>query len=305
MTQRYIIGHLDWDSRARFTAGLVVAGVLFASLGMMILRPWDPFGAISLQLVDNSFILLIKIGGLLLAVGVFAAILMDARLPFFGLFAACAGMGIPIAKTAGMAYVMVRQQAAKAYEHPHDLQSLWGYLVLETLAWTVVLAVLVVGIITIEQWIKRSNISVDQESQPVNSTKKKTSTLPWARGLGGTVITAVLAIFLIAMLAASMKKGQTIFATAFGFFLAALIAEQIAENDHPVWQVAAVPVVAIAAFVYTWCRPDRPPRLEALLNIAPNSLARVLPVEYIFMGTAGAIFGNWTSHRMRHSKDNG
>lgn len=301
LTNRYIIGHLDWNSRARFAAGLIVALALFGSVGMLTLRPWDPFGAISLQLVDNGVVFLLRVIGLLLAAGVFAAILMDARLALFGTFAACVGMAWPILKTAGMDYVMVRQQADRAMVHPKDF---WGYMVLEILAWTVVLAVLVAGTLFTEQWLKRgSSPTPEAPADPSRTQKKDSATLAWLKGLAGTAITVVLGLFLIALFAASIRKGQVVFACAAGFFVAALVAEQIAENDHPVWQVAAVPLVAFIAYVYTWqFRPERPPGLEALLNIAPNSLARVLPVEYIFIGAIGAIFGNWTSHRIRYSK---
>jgi len=302
--QRYIIGHLDWNTRVRFAAGLVVALLLFGSLGLMILRPWDPCGAISLQLVDSTLLTLFKVGGLLLAVVVFATIIMEARLPLFGLFAACIGIGLPIAKTAGMSYVMVRQQAGTALERPQDL---WGYLILDTLAWTVVLVTLLVCSMIVEGWVKKNN-NLGELEPPQSETKekKKEDTVPplW-RGVGGMLITAVVALFFIAILAASMRRGQIIFSAIFGFYLAGLVAEQVAENDHPLWQVLAVPIVALAAYAYTWYRPDRPPGLEALLNIAPNSLARVLPVEYIFLGTIGAIFGNWTSHRMRYGKEHG
>jgi hypothetical protein len=299
ITNHYIIGHLDWNSRARFVAGLIVAGVLFGSLGLLTLRPWDPFGAISLQLVQGPFGLLLRTAGLLLAVGVFAAILMDARLPLFGTFAACIGMAIPILKTAGMDYVMVRQQTTKAMEHPQDF---WGFLILEALSWTVVLIALLAGTLITEQWLKRNDSPLIEAARG-EPKKSETTVNVWLRGLGGTAITVVLGLFLIALFAASMKKGQIVFACAAGFFLAGLTAEQIAENNHPIWQVAAVPVVAVIAYVYTWFHPDRPPGLEAILNIAPNNLARVLPVEYLFIGTIGAIFGNWTSHRVRYSKE--
>lgn len=302
LTNRYVIGHLDWNSRFRFGAGLIVAALLFGSIGMLTLRPWDPYGAISLQLVDNSFVFLLRVVGLLLAAGVFAAILMDARLALFGTFAACIGMAIPILKTAGMDYVMVRQQAEKAMEHPKDF---WGFMVLEILAWTVVLVVLVAGTLFTEQWLKKGNeLPVEEPADTNRSKTKEAAGYAWLKGLAGTAITVILGLFLIALFAASIRKGQVVFACAAGFFLAALVAEQIAENDHPIWQVAAVPLVAFIAYVYTWqFHPERPPGLEAILNIAPNNLARILPVEYIFIGTIGAIFGNWTSHRIRYGKD--
>jgi len=299
---RYVLGHLDVKMRARFWTGIAISVLLFMSMGSLILKPWDPYGAICLQLVENDAFFLARITGLLLAVGVFASIIIDARLPLFGTFAACVGMAIPIVKTAGMDYVMVRLQAeGKALEHPQDL---WGNLALETLLWSVVLAVLLIGTMLTEQWLNKSHQNSTPPASP-EPGKKKRSSLFWLKGLGGIVITVILALFLIAILAANIRKGQIVFATIVGFYLASLTAEQIAENDHPIWQVLAVPIVAFIAYIYTWFHPDRPPGLESILHIAPNGLARILSVEYIFLGTIGAIFGNWTSHKVRHNKQHG
>jgi len=305
LTQQYIIGHLDWKTRVRFGLGLAAAAVLFWSLGWSVLKPWDPYGAMYFQPEEGeSLFLLVRVIGLQLAAAVFASIIMDARIPLFGAFAACIGIGIPILKTGGMDYAMVRTQLDKTLEHP---ESLWGFMTLETLAWTGVLAILVAITMVTEQWLKKNeDIRLDEAAKKESATRlKPAKKAAWWKGLGGTAITAVLALFLIAILAASMRKGQVIFACLAAFYLAGLTAEQIAENDHPVWQVAAVPLVALTAYLYTWMHPMRPPGLELILHIAPNSLARVLPVEYIFIGTIGAIFGNWTSHRMRYNKEHG
>ncbi len=307
--QKYIVGHLDWNSRFRFALGILVSCVLFASIGMTILSPWDPAGAISLWVVamtgGTEELFLLRFIGLLLVVGVFASIIMDARLPLFGVFAACIGVGIPIIKTASMDYVMVLMQVGKEFEHPQDL---WISMILETLGWTLALAILVGGTIATERWLKRSNAN-ETESPETKTTKSKPLSEPmkktWIRSLGALLITVVLTLFLIVFFAADQRKGQVIFAVVAGFFLAALAAEQITENDHPLWQVVAVPIVAIIAYAYTYMNPERPPGLEAILHIAPNNLARILPIEYIFIGTIGAVFGTWTSHRLRYSKEHG
>jgi len=302
---RHIIGHLDWNSRGRFLTGLGISLLLFGSLGRMILKPWDSYGAISLLLADNDVAMLIRTAGLLLAIGAFATLVFDARLPLFGAFAAGIGIGLPILTTGGMDYLMVRQQqAGKVLDQP---QVLWEYLMMETLAWTILLAMLVGATMFVERWFVK-NGSLDTEdvddSKPAEKEKKTSATaLPWLKGLGAAALTAVVALFLIGVFAVNIRKGQVVFAVVGAFFLAALVSEQIVENDHPAWQVTAVPVVALFAYLYTVFHPDRPAGMESLLNIAPNALARALPVEYIFLGTVGAIFGNWTSHRMRHSKD--
>jgi hypothetical protein len=232
-------------------------------------------------------------------------VIMDARLPMFGTFSAAVGMGIPLIKTAGMTYVMTRLQVGKEFEHSHDL---WLYLMMESLAWGIVLMILAGGTMAVERWLRKNGGEIGEEgaaSDKQKKSKEKGHSIPWLRGLGGTVITVILALSLIWVLAANSDKGQVVFAVIASFMVAAIFAEQVTENDHPFWQILAVPLVALIAFGYTWQNPGRPQGLETLLNVAPTNPARVLPVEYIFMGAIGAIFGTWTSHRMRYAKKHG
>jgi hypothetical protein len=306
LSNPYIIGHLDINSKMRFWLGIGLACVLFGTIGFMILAPWDPQGAISLQFVDNEVLFLIRLLGLLLVTGVFTTIIMDARLPLFGVFATAIGVGLPIVKTAGMSYVMVRLQVGKEFEHS---EALWAYMLLESLAWSFLLLILVGATMATEYWLKKGNQDIAPEPPTDASVKRKkrkaACPVCWLKGLAGTAITVILTLVLISVFAAGGAKGQVTFAVIAGFFLAAMVAEQITENGHPVWQTIACPLVAVLAYAYTWKNPTRPPGLEALLNIAPTHLGWVLPVEYIFIGAIGAIFGTWTSERMRYNKQHG
>jgi hypothetical protein len=222
----------------------------------------------------------------------------------FGVFAAAVGIGLPILKTGGMDYLMVRLQVGKELEGPHLL---WAYQTLETIYWTMCLGVLSAAVMGVEQWVRNNNErDLDDELEEVKTTSPKTDKKEKSdyvlRGICGIIITVVVSIILLAFLTADQSKGQVAFAVIASFLVAAMTAEQIAESRHPVWQLAAVPIVALFAYGYTWFHPDRP-GFETLLHIAPNNLARVLPIEYIFFGTVGSIFGTWTSHRLRHSKE--
>ncbi len=312
-TEQYIIGHLSWPARVRFSAGILISLALFASLGMNVLKPWDPFGAISLLLVDNKLALGVRLIGILIAVSILGTIIIAARLPFFGLFAATLGVVWPISRTAGMDYLMVRLQVGKEFENS---QILWAYLAFETVLWAIVLVILIAVVLFIEDWLHRTPISANsqtqgkQEKNNVNQINKLTLKAIFAKenifnGIISIISTAIFGVIFIAIFAASQSKGQIIFAVFAGMFLASLISEQITPTNHPVWQTLSVIIVALIAYSYTWFNPDRPAGLEAVLHIAPNNLARVLPIEYIFIGSSGAVMGVWYSYRLRHSKDYG
>ncbi len=310
--EQYIIGHFPWSARIRFTAGIIISLALFMSLGMEILKPWDPFGAISLLLVSNTLTLIIRLLGILIAVGILSTIIISARLPFFGVFAAAVGMAWPISQTAGMDYLMVRLQVGKEFE---NAQSLWAYLAFETILWAVVLLALIIVILLVEDWLNKTfvdnkfdnknateNNSITQSSATVQTIKTIFSSGNIFNGIISVISTAIFGVIFIGLFAASQAKGQIIFAVFAGMFLASLISEQITPTSHPIWQTISVILVALIAYGYSWFHP-RPAGLEAVLHIAPNNLARVLPIEYIFIGAAGAIMGVWYSYRLRYSKD--
>ncbi len=301
ISNNYVIGHFDWEARGRFTLGVILSAVLFGAFGMNVLGPWDLSGAISLLLVDNQTLLLLRLIGLLVAVGVLSTIIVDGRIKFFGVFVACLGVGLPIMKTAGMGYLMVRLQVGKEFVNS---QVLWAYLVLETCLWAVALFALLAAVYATERWIGKDAAEPVREKK-VAKGKAAGKGKDIFDGILSTVATVVGALIFVSLLAASQDKGQIIFATFTGFLIASFLAEQLTETSHPMWHCLAVPSVAIIAYSYTWMNPDRPPGFEAVLNIAPNSLARILPIEYIFIGTAGVILGNWYSQRLRYFKENG
>jgi len=297
----YIVGHLDWPTRLRFAAGVALGLVLFGSIGYSVLQPWDLEGAISLLLAGSKVYLLVRVTAMLLAVSVLSTIIMDARLSLFGVFAAMVGLAYPVVKTAGMAGLMTRMQAGIDIEDTAAMSVLWRQLSSEMLAWAFPLVVSVAGAMLTERWLKTERIlpPAGGEPKPVTTVAHR---VDWFSGLLGTFVTAVGAGLLILLFCASRHKGQVIFAVSAGFFLASFAGDWISRNRHPVWQVAAVPLVGLAAFIYASWHPQRPPGvLEQVLQIAPNPLAAILPIEYICAGVASAIFGSWMSESTRHS----
>lgn len=306
----YIVGHLDLSTRLRFSGGLVLALVLLGSIGFSVLRPAEPDGAISMLLVQSKFFLLARQTGLMLAVAVLATIALDGRLSQFGTFAAAVGLAWPVVRTGGMDYLMVKLQTGVDIQDTAAQAQLWKDMSLEMLAWVVPLIVMAVGSMLTESWVRsdRDHAQPDEKAEKADTTKhgvpKDTRFI--VRGVLGTLLTTATAMALITVLCASRQKGQIIFAVAAAFYLAALAADQLSGNRHPLWQVAAVPLTGLCAYAYAFANPMRgPAEFEHILHLAPNRLAGILPIEYICAGVAAAIFGTWTSERVRYSKIHG
>jgi len=289
----YTIGHLDWSTRIRFAAAVVVSVALVSTIGFSPSRMWDPLGAVSLTVVRHPAWVFVKLAAVAAVAACLGTVIMDARLPDCGAFVSLVGLAYLPMRTAGMDYVMVRLQDGKA---PAEAARLWFSLASETLAWAVVLVLTLLVGRAVELWLNAA---------PEGDTKaKKLSAGDLVPAAGGKALlavglTAVIAATGIFLFAVTGDKGQVLFAVAVSFFLGAWASERAVGSSSCFWQVLAAPVLAMAAYVYTYYHPQRPAPYEGLLNIAPNNLVRALPIEYISAGGAGAIFGTWFSHRLR------
>lgn len=286
----HLIGHLDWPTQGRFVLGVAAAWVIVASLGFSVIEPWDPVGAISALVMDGCVWAMFRLTLVLVATTVLATIIIDARLPLFGMFASMAALGYPIAKTGGMDYLMVRLQATHEYNDPQ----LWAYLTFEMIGWTICLAAILASAVWAERWLKRDD--PDRPTLPKLDVKEIT------RALGATALSAAAALIFVSVFCQSRDKGQVMFAVAGAFFLSAWLGDWAMGNRRIRWQIASVPLAACVAYIYTWMNPSRPNGLEAILYITPNNLVAVLPIEYFAVGTAGAIFGYWTAERTRFAE---
>jgi len=141
---------------------------------------------------------------------------------------------------------------------------------------------------------------------------------PGMRAAAGVAITCAAAAVLLSLLARSEEvrglysnvgllcvapaKGQGTFAVAAAFFLGALAAHQLVRA--PVAPLLAAPVV-VALAVYGLSGGLAGSQVgERAAQLVPVGLrlATILPVQYVGVGTAGALAGYWYSVHLRHSR---
>ncbi len=183
---------------------------------------------------------------------------------------------------------MVRLQTGKELEHN---EVLWIYLLFETFLWLIPWITLIITSYSVEHWLN---------SKTTKATKDKQSKAKFIlQAIIGNIFVVIFAIAFISILATNSSKGQVVFATFAGFFLATLVSDQLIPIEKFPYHLFAVPLTAIIAFLYTYLHPDRPPGFEMVLHITPNNMVKVLPIEYIFIGSAGCILGLWYSIRLK------
>jgi hypothetical protein len=123
------------------------------------------------------------------------------------------------------------------------------------------------------------------------------------------IITGMLAAFIIWAAnartpIAAIARGQIIAAVGGGFFLAAMAARYFTGQHRAHWYVLAVPAVALLAWLVGFLNADmswatgvwKP--FMALKQTPPHALTRVLPIEYLAAGVAGALAGFWSGERV-------
>lgn len=309
--------------RARSLLAVVISCVCLYYWGWRILRPWDPLGAISLITRADAISVIVKCLLLLVVVAIFAEVMLSGRIKLFGLFAASLGMLLPLLRGSGIDMLFVELGADIGVE---DSDIIWLYLLFESILWSVVLGLLSLISWKIGNWLSegaenytRDNTRDNVEGNARDSIKdnsKKDHKKDYAQGykedakgkgrsretlvyILGLLITAVLAVFFISIFAQSSERLQVLFAAIVGCFLATLLADQIIPLDRFPYQLPSIFIVAIVAYGYTYLNPDRPAGFELIVQIPPNNLARLLPIEYIFAGSVGCILGIWYSFKLR------
>ncbi len=289
------MGHLDWLTRLLFAGAIVASLVIVGYAGLYVLSPWDLQGPISLQLAamnGSALRTLICISAVMFLAAVVASLIFNGRLVQFGTFAACIGLLYCVIRTGGMDYLMVRLQAGEEFEGSTGLSVMWGLMAIEMLAWVVPLAAMVAGSMLVEKRLDNA-----YRHKPTDKKQHR------ANGILAMLLTAVIAAILTGLLCQSTEKGQVIFAVVAAFYLAVLGTSQMVDNRNVIYYLPAVPIVGLVGFLYTAVNPARPAGLEALLHLPPNTMAAVLPIEYLAAGVASVIFAFWTSERMRFAKE--
>lgn len=302
--------------------GLVVA--LFVTVGWPAMRPDDPLGAVSLFARGGSLLMFVQV--LVLAVGAaaFATAIAGRLLADVGTFAAALGLAIATLSghPAGALIVSVAD-ADRQYE-----TTLATSLAIESAAWFfVILACLIVSGVVTRFMMSHTRATADESAGSSEREEEKLLAVgdaPWLsehvmKGHGGSrtkpedglrhmAVAAFLGVLFIALLSSGLATrtithGQTCFIMAASMAMAYHFANRILPVYSPFWSLLAVPLVAIVGFAWAAVRPAEA-HIPAIL---PSShFLRILPVQYIAIGTAAVIAMSWYAlppNAVEHGRD--
>ncbi len=312
--------HFSEKLRATGICALVLVPAI--TLIWLLVGPKDPYSAVTIVYHHRPWLAL-PILILFAAVGSgVATVLMAGRLTDFGVFA----IGVALAGLSfcgGNLSALLRYQA----ENANLRGAVHGHLALDVLLWTLVAAAGYLACALVEA--RLYPLSTDALSTKGKGGSPAASDV-WGRWLSrharltGTpsdwatelrqgalaaVICLAVAIVVIRLAAGRpdgpVKAGQVCFAVGLGFWLGAIAANQFCRPALGVWCCLVVPLVALVGHCGVWLNPSLPEALRQytdIVTMAPNGLARGLPIDYLSIGPAAAVLGVWTSRRIHRAR---
>lgn len=297
------VAPLKFSERLRVVAGAVVAILLLVYVGRMVALPADSNLAVTFthsgRLLFTTWPALL---GLTVVAGIAGTVIAGRRLAEAGMFAAMAGL-------AGLALQGGSMQSLLGYAVSPDTESRRSFMMwmgVDCLLWTALMVATWTAMSLIGRWL-----SADAEADDPEMKSPAPSRSTWTTGWQATVVTAIVAMFIIWLTiartpVAMIARGQVVAVIFFALYLGAMAARYFTGVSRAHWYVAAVPIVALVGYLVGYLQADMSwakgpwAAYKLLATTPPHALVRPLPIEYISIGVAGAIVGLWSGTTVEH-----
>ena len=295
------------------TATLVswaLAGALFLTIGWFAMEPDDPLGAVSLLTRRGTLMMVIQAAALAGVVGGLATVIVGWRLTDAGPFAVSLGLAAVSLRGATAEYLLV-QGAEVSPTFERGLA--WRFAV-EAVGWFLVVIVAVVVSSAVRHWcFGRSDGSRPPGGDGPSGAAPTIAgyDIPYlssrwfAVGAGrrtaatdGVVHTltvtgvglAAMALLSVGLSTRVIQHGQACFVVAAGVCAAVYVACRSVPVRSALWSLLAVGLMALVGYVWAGLRPAAPGLPP---NIPSSHFLRILPVQFISVGTAAALGTFW------------
>ena len=273
--------------------GWAVAIALFYVLGWMAMDPNDPLGAVSLIARHGAGAALLQAAGLAAVAAAIATVLSGRRLSYAGPFAAALGMSVVSLRGATAEYLIL----SAASGNP-AVRSLAPWYILEAVGWVGVVFVSIGVSSVTTRWCfgsLRSEIDEQGGSSPVTN------------GLKFSMVAAIASLVSFAVLTTGLEQraiqhGQVCFVVGASVWLGCFVAHRLVVVRSAVWSILAVALVAGGGYLWAGLRPVKS-TLPA--GVPTSHFLRVLPIQFVSVGTAAAIAAFWSMlrHRALYAED--
>jgi hypothetical protein len=307
MVERPQPGLLD---RAATTASWVLGGALFLTVGWFAMEPDDPLGPVSAYARQGGLMMLTQAAALSGVAAGLATLIAGRRVADIGTFAASLGLAAVSVRGATAEYLLLRgADASETFEH----SLAWSFAI-EAVGWFLVVLVAIGVSALVMRWCFGSMETPDSTRTGASpgvgrtlagfdvprvsarffgvSGERQTVTID---GVHHMLITTGVGLAAMAVLSAglrwrSIQDGQVCFVVAAAVFIGTYAACRMVPVRSALWSILAVGLIALVGYLWAALRPEvtgLPP------NIPSSHFLRILPIQFIAVGTTAALMAFW------------
>ena len=294
--------HLSLLDRAELWVAWALAGTIFLTVGWSAMAPDDPLGAVSVLTRHGAWVMLLQAAGLAAVTAALATVIAGRRLPDVGTFAAAVGLAA-VSLPGGTAGSLLIQWADSA---PASQSSFPIMLALEAIAWFVIVFVARGSSSAVGRWcFGNGGGGQTDEPQALAFEEFPLGLKSVAHGVKHSLLAGGAALVVFKILTAglstrSAQHGQACFVVAASVCIATYLASWMVPVRSALWSILSAPLLAFGGYV--WASLSSPGGLPASVPASP--FLRVLPIQYIAVGTAAAVAMFWYLHHPDlHSAD--
>ncbi len=290
-----------------------LAGAIFLTVGWFAMEPEDPLGAVTVLTRDGGILVLLQAAALAGVAAAIATVIAGHYLADVGTFAAAVGLAAVSLRggTAGTLLVHFAD-STPSFERQVALG-----LALESVGWFAVMLLAMGVSALVMRWCFANPEGKELNPDDVRAVAARTLAAYDAPRLGTRlfgvpaqrqtrpadggkhlIITLVAGVLYMSILSAglsnrSIQHGQVCFVVAAAVYLASYTAYRFVPVHSPFWSILAVPLIALAGYAWAGVRPvaaSLPP------NLPSSHFLRVLPIQYISVGTAAVLTMFWYTY---------
>ncbi len=302
---------LPGQERLRFHVAWMVSAGILVSVGAMVFRSGDPYGAVSVLTNRNPALMMMQVMALAAVASALATAIAGRAYPDIGAFAVGIGMAIVSLRGDNMTSLLMDRGQSR---------SLCVWLMVDGLFWFVAVLVAMVVSAVVVRWLAGGRTE-PTDANPCQAGSGKTGLLmagPLLPGIGGVLFRRIgaderrawraglkhlatataLGLVLISVVctgagARAISHGQAVFAVAVAFYVGVGRAQAFFPTTSTWWSCLSVPVVCLAAYTIALCMSFPTVLVDGLVSVPSSNYLRILPVTYISVGTSAALLARW------------
>jgi hypothetical protein len=305
--------HLSFGQMLISLASWIMAGAVFLTLGWSAMKPEDPEAAVSLLAHADPWVMFGKVLALAAATSAVCTLLAGRFLRDVGVFATTVALAV-VSVQGGTTSSFLWAQTTGGTPETWALAVLF---VLEAVAWWAMILVCLCVTAWVARWVSEGSHEVEGSEGiaagdnerlwaahdlpkvgALLASKSSIHPTPLIGGLKHAALAAGVAIAFAALLSTGLqtrviRHGQACFVVAAAVWLGTTLAHRNLPVRSSLWSIVGVLVFAGTAFLWS---AFQGPTEGSPVGIPPSHFLRVLPIQYVCVGTAVAIATSWYAH---------